>query len=279
MINHIYPCLWFDGKAKEAAEFYCTVFPDTTITAENPMVVTFESAGQKFMLLNGGPHFKLNPSVSFFVVCETIAEVNKAWESLLAGGSVLMPIDKYDWSERYGWVQDKFGVNWQLSFGKKEDVGQKFTPTLMFTNSSAGKAEQAVQFYTSIFDNSSIRGILKYAADDQDIEGNVKHAQFSLNNQVFMAMDSSWPHEFGFNEAISFVVECDNQEEIDYYWNKLSAVPEAEQCGWLKDQFGVSWQIIPAILEKLMSDPSRSERVVNAFLQMKKFNIEKLLNA
>ncbi len=279
MKNHIYPCLWFDGKAKETAEFYCTVFPDTLITTENPLVVTFESAGQKFMLLNGGPHFKLNPSVSFFVVCETIAEVDKAWESLQEGGSVLMPLDKYEWSERYGWVQDKFGVNWQLSFGKKEDVGQKFTPTLMFTNSLAGKAEQAVQFYTSVFDNSSIRGILKYLAGDQDIEGNVKHAQFSLNNQVFMAMDSSWPHEFGFNEAVSFVVGCENQEEIDYYWEKLSAVPEAEQCGWLKDQFGVSWQIIPAILEKLMSDPSRSERVVNAFLQMKKFDIEKLLKA
>ena len=279
MKKPIYPCLWFDGKAKEAAEYYCSIFPDTAITAENPLVVTFESAGQKFMLLNGGPHFTINPSVSFFVVCETIEEVDKAWESLLDVGSVLMPLDKYDWSERYGWVQDKFGVNWQLSFGKKEDVGQKFTPTLMFTNSLAGKAEQAIQFYTSIFSNSSIRGILKYTAGDQDIEGNVKHAQFSLNNYVFMAMDSSWPHEFGFNEAISFVIECENQEEIDYLWEKLSAVPEAEQCGWLKDQFGVSWQIIPAILQELMNDPSRSERVVNAFLQMKKFDIEKLLKA
>ena len=92
-------------------------------------------------------------------------------------------------------------------------------------------------------------------------------------------MDSSFPHMFSFNEAISFVVECETQEEIDYYWEKLSAVPEAEQCGWLKDQFGVSWQIIPAILEQLMSDPSRSQRVVNAFLQMKKFDIEKLINA
>jgi len=279
MKNPIYPCLWFDGNAKTAAEFYCSVFENTAISTENPLVVTFESAGQKFMLLNGGPHFKLNPSISFFVVFETIEEVDKTWEKLLNGGSVLMPLDKYEWSEKYGWVQDKFGVNWQLSAGKLEDVGQKFTPSLLFTNAMAGKAEQAVQFYTSVFANSSVRGILKYTADDQDIEGNVKHAQFSLGNQVFMAMDSSWPHEFSFNEAISLVVDCETQQEIDYYWGKLSAVPEAEQCGWLKDQFGVSWQIVPVILGELMSDLSRSERVINAFMQMKKFDIEKLKNA
>jgi len=279
MKNPIYPCLWFDGNAKTAAEFYCSVFENTAISTENPLVVTFESAGQKFMLLNGGPHFKLNPSISFFVVFETIEEVDKTWEKLLNGGSVLMPLDKYDWSEKYGWAQDKFGVNWQLSAGKLEDVGQRFTPSLLFTNAMAGKTEQAVQFYTSVFANSSVRGILKYTADDQDIEGNVKHAQFSLGNQVFMAMDSSWPHEFSFNEAISLVVECETQQEIDYYWGKLSAVPEAEQCGWLKDQFGVSWQIVPVILGELMSDLSRSERVINAFMQMKKFDIEKLKNA
>jgi predicted 3-demethylubiquinone-9 3-methyltransferase (glyoxalase superfamily) len=94
-----------------------------------------------------------------------------------------------------------------------------------------------------------------------------------------MAMDSSLDHAFGFNEAVSLVVQCETQDKIDYYWKKLSAVPEAEQCGWLKDQFGVSWQIVPAILEKLISDPTRSEQVVDAFMKMKKFDIETLLNA
>jgi len=279
MENAIYPCLWFDGKAKEAAEFYCSVFNDSVITDENPIVVIFESAGQKFMCLNGGPQFNFNPSISFFVVCETEAEIEKAWTSLLEGGSVLMPLDKYEWSAKYGWLQDRFGVNWQLSFGKLEDVGQKFTPVLMFTGDQNGKAEQAFQFYTSVFDNSSIRGVLRYNKGENDEEGAVKHAQFSLGKQVFMAMDSSFPHQFSFNEAISFVVECETQEEIDYYWDKLSAVPEAEQCGWLKDQYGVSWQIVPNILGKLMSDPSKSERVLKAFLQMKKFEIDKLINA
>lgn len=279
MTNPITPCLWFDGNAKQAAEFYSTVFADSKISSENHFVVTFESAGQRFILLNGGPHYTLNPSVSFYVVLETIGEVDKTWEKLLEGGSVLMPLDKYPWSEKYGWVQDKFGVNWQLSAGKLEDVGQKFTPSLMFTQQHAGQAEQAIQYYTSVFGDSSIVGIMRYTAEDPDVEGTVKHAQFKLGNRVFMAMDSSHPHAFSFNEAVSFVVDCDTQEEIDYYWGKLSAVPEAEQCGWCKDQFGVSWQIVPSVLGKLMSDPARSERVVNAFMQMKKFDIEKLLLA
>ena len=279
MKNKIYQCLWFDGKAKEAAEFYCTVFSDSKITSESPMVVNFESAGQKFMCLNGGPQFIFNPSISFYVVYENENDIDAAWTKLLEGGQVLMPYDKYDWSEKYGWLQDKFGVSWQLALGKMEDVGQKFTPSLMFTKEQAGNAEKAIEFYTSVFNNSSVVGIMRYTAEDPDTEGTIKHAQFKLNHQVFMAMDSSLSHNFGFNEAISFVCECDSQEQIDYFWEKLSAVPEAEQCGWLKDQFGISWQIIPSILEKLMSDPDRAERVVQAFLKMKKFNIEALENA
>jgi predicted 3-demethylubiquinone-9 3-methyltransferase (glyoxalase superfamily) len=139
MNNLIYPCLWFDGKAKEAANFYCSVFNHSTIVDDTPMVVTFELSGQKFMCLNGRPQFPFNPS-------------------------------------------------------------------------------------------------------------------------------------------ISFVVECETQEEIDYYWNKLTKEGEESQCGWLKDQFGVSWQIVPAVLRSLMNDPSKSERVINAFLQMKKFEIAKLIN-
>jgi predicted 3-demethylubiquinone-9 3-methyltransferase (glyoxalase superfamily) len=279
MKNHISPCLWFNGNAKEAAEFYCSVFENTVITDDNPMVVMIESSGQEFMLLNGGPQFTFNPSISFFVVCETREEVDNAWNLLSEGGFELMPIDKYEWSERYGWVQDKFGVNWQLSFGKLDEVGQKFTPTLMFTGKRNGEAEQAIQFYTSVFKESLIVGILRYPGGMNEVEGNVQHAQFSLGGHVFMAMDSSLEPHFDFSEAISFIVDCETQEEIDYYWDKLSAVPEAEQCGWLKDKFGVSWQIVPTVLRKLLQDPTRSDRVVDAFMQMKKFDIEKLINA
>lgn len=279
MKNSIYPCLWFNGNAKEAADFYCSVFINSEITAENQFVVMFESSGQKFMCLNGGPEFSFNPSISFFVVCETEQEVDSAWKSLLQGGEVLMPLDKYEWSSKYGWIQDRFGVSWQLSFGPISDVGQKFTPTLMFTGDKCGRAEEAIKFYTSIFEKSDVVGILRYSKEDGEVEGNIKHAQFKLGEQVFMAMDSSLMHEVSFNESISFVVECRIQEEIDYYWNKLTDEGEESMCGWLKDKFGISWQIVPTILDKLLNDPTRSQRVVDAFMKMKKFDIEKLVTA
>ncbi|MBK8983826.1 MAG: VOC family protein [Ignavibacteria bacterium] len=279
MNNSIYPCLWFDGKAKEAAEFYCDVFINSKLSADTPLVVMIESNGQKIMCLNGGPHFKLNPSISFFVVCETEKETDEVWAKLTDEGSVLIPLDKYEWSDKYGWVQDRFGVSWQLSFGKMEDVGQKFTPSFLFTDEQCGKTEEAVKFYTSVFKNSSVTGILKYGAGEDDKEGLVKHAMFTLDEYVFMAMDSSVQNKFNFNEAFSIVVTCDTQDEIDYYWNKLTEDGMESMCGWLKDKFGVSWQIVPSVLEKLMSDPDKSQNVLNAFLKMKKFDIEKLLNA
>lgn len=280
MNNNLYPCLWFDNNAQEAAAFYCSIFSQSKITADSSIVVTFESHGQKFMCLNGGPQFKPNSSISFFVVCETQEETDTYWKKLAEGGRVLMPLATYDWSEQYGWVQDKFGINWQVSLGKLSDVGQKFTPSLMFTNTQHGKAEEAVHFYTRVFQNSSIVGIVKYGAQETEPDGTVNHAQFKLGKHVFMAMDSSLSHDAIFNEAISFVVECETQEEIDYYWNTFTADGgEESMCGWLKDKYGVSWQIVPTILGKLMSDPERGGRVVQAFLKMRKFDIETLLKA
>ena len=277
--NMIYPCLWFDGKAKEAADFYCSVFDNSVIISENQLVVIFESSGQKFMCLNGGPGFKINPSISFYIICETEKEIDLLSLKLLEGGSELMPLAKYEWSAKYVWLQDKFGVNWQLSFGGMEKTGQKISPALMFTDKQAGKAEQALRFYTSVFKGSEIIGIVKYDKDDNDVEGTVKHAEFTLNNQTFMAIDSSFMHQFTFNEAVSLVVDCETQDEIDHYWDKLTEGGEEVQCGWLKDRFGVSWQVVPTVLAGLMNDPSRSERVAGVFLKMKKFDIEKLLQA
>lgn len=114
MNKNIYPCLWFDGNAPEAARFYCSVFNNTKITAENPLVTMLELSGQKLMLLNGGPHFTINPSISFFVVCETEEEIDITWKGLLDGGSVMMELDKYPWSTKYGWIKDKYGVSWQI---------------------------------------------------------------------------------------------------------------------------------------------------------------------
>lgn len=276
----IYPCLWFDGKARDAADFYCSVFEDASITSENQTVVVFQNSGHRFMCLNGGPGFSINPSISFYVICETESEIDRIHKALTDGGSELMPLSKYDWSEKYVWLQDRFGVNWQLSYGGNELIDQKISIMLMFTGEKAGRAEQAINFYTSVFGiGSDIIGIARYSKGDNDTEGTIKHAEFRLGHQAFMAIDSSYMHQFGFNEAVSIVVECETQEEIDYFWNKLTEGGEEVQCGWLKDRYGVSWQVVPEILGKLMSDPSRADSVTKAFLKMKKFDIEKLLKA
>jgi len=273
MNNSIYPCLWFDGKAGEAAALYCSIFNKSKVTVDTGMVVNFEIQGQKFMALNGGPQYRINPSISFFVVCESEAETEAVWKALADGGSVLMPLDKYEWSEKYGWVQDRFGVSWQISLGKIPDVGQKITPSMLFVGEQAGKAEQAITFYTSVFSYSTIGGILRNGTGQSDPEGTVKHAQFTINQYVMMATDSSYAHAFAFNEAVSFVVECETQEEVNFFWEKLTRGGHEGRCGWLKDQFGVSWQIVPTILTTLMSDPARAKRVVKAFMQMNKFDI------
>lgn len=277
MNNNIHPCIWYDGNAKAAAEFYCTVFPGAKITVDSPMVVNFELYGQKFMGLNGGPMFKTNPSVSFLIICEEDNEIELLWKALSEGGMVMMPLDKYDWSERYGFVQDKFGLAWQIMKGKYSDVNQKITPTLLFVGNSYGKAEAAVKYYTEVVKPSSVDGILLYAENEGPAAGSVKHSQFILDGKVFMAMDGYGEHKFAFNEGISFVVECKDQEEIDYYWNTLTSDGGQESmCGWLKDKFGVSWQIIPKNIGTLMMDPVNGQKAMQALMQMKKIDIAKL---
>lgn len=278
MNNRIYPCLWFNNNAAEAAGFYCSIFQNASVADSNPVVTVFQCNGQRFMCLNGGPKFRPNPSISFYVVCETDAEATEYWNRLSEGGTVLMPLNRYDWSEKYGWLQDKYGFSWQISLGRMEDVGQKFTPCLLFTGDRAGKAEEAIQTYTWIFNNSSVTGIMRYPPGQPD-EGLVMHAQFRLSGYTMMCMDSSMAHAFGFNEAVSLVVECEDQAEIDHYWARLTEGGEESMCGWLKDRYGVSWQIVPKVLGKLMNDPERAGRVMQAFMAMKKFDIDKLVNA
>jgi predicted 3-demethylubiquinone-9 3-methyltransferase (glyoxalase superfamily) len=277
MNNNIHPCIWYDGNAKAAAEFYCSVFSGAKITTDSPMVVNFELYGQKFMGLNGGPMFKTNPSISFLIICEEDDEIEMLWKALSEDGMVMMPLDKYDWSERYGFVQDKFGLAWQIMKGKYSDVNQKITPTLLFVGNSYGKAEAAVKYYTEVVKPSSVDGILLYAENEGPAAGSVKHSQFILDGKVFMAMDGYGEHKFAFNEGISFVVECKDQEEIDYFWNTLTSNGGQESmCGWLKDKFGVSWQIIPKNIGALIMDPVNGQKAMQALMQMKKIEIAKL---
>ena len=280
MQNKIYSCLWFDGKAKAAAEFYSNIFPDSKVISHNPLVTIWELCGQKFMGLDGGPMFTPNPSISFFVTCESTNEVDAIWKKLSQDANIMMPLSKYDWSEYYGFLQDKFGIAWQLFKGKYKDVNQKIVPCLLFTDNRFGKANEAVQFYTSVFTNSEMNGILFYDEKEMPQKEIVKHAQFVLEGNVYMAMDGAGEHNYAFNEAISFVINCDTQEQIDYYWNSFTKDGgEESNCGWCKDKFGVSWQVVPSILEKLMNQPEKAPGVVEAFMKMKKFDIAALQNA
>jgi predicted 3-demethylubiquinone-9 3-methyltransferase (glyoxalase superfamily) len=287
-MQKITPHLWFDKEADEASKFYMSLFEGSklknkTILNDTPSgtvdMITVELAGQEFMLLSAGPLFRFTPAVSFLIACNTVAEVEMLWKKLSEKGEALMPLGTYPHSEKYGWVMDKYGLSWQVMHMGDFEIKQKITPTLMFVGEQCGNTEAAIQFYTSVFKSAKIGNILRYGEGaGPDKPGTIQHVAFTLENQDFAAMDSAHEHNFGFNEAISFIVNCDSQAEIDYYWDKLSAVPEAEQCGWLKDKYGFSWQIAPTIMHDMMQDkdPKKLAQVTEAFLKMKKFNIAEL---
>lgn len=297
-MQKITPHLWFDKEAREAAEFYASLFPDSKVTNITTLhdtpsgdtdIVSFELAGQPFMAISAGPLFKFNPSVSFFVNFDPSRDkdarnnLDRMWERLSEGGTALMPLDKYPFSEHYGWVQDKYGLSWQLILTDPAGEERPFIiPSLMFVGDVAGRAEEAINHYISVFKDSKLGTIARYGPEQQtDPEGSVMFADFMLEGQWFAAMDSAYAHQFAFNEAISFLVDCDSQEEIDTYWEKLSADPDAEQCGWLKDKFGVSWQISSTALREMLTNGTREQvdRVTQAFLPMKKLEVAELQKA
>ena len=290
-MQKITPHLWYEKEAVEAAQFYVSIFPDSKIhnvTAihDTPSgsvdIVTFELLDLEFQAISAGPLFKFNPSVSFMVTCKTIAEVDSFWNKLLPGGMVLMELGAYPFSERFGWLQDKYGLSWQIIFPGGADVKRKIIPMIMFVGSVCGKAEEAINLWTSVFRDANVGAFMHYGkGEEPDKEGTLKYGDFSLFGQEFRAMDSAYEHQFAFNEAISFIVSCETQAEIDTYWDNLSAVPEAEQCGWLKDKFGFSWQIVPTVMDEMMREGSKEQiaRVTEAFLPMKKFDIESLKRA
>ena len=281
--------LWFDTQAREAGELYTSLFADGRVKSVNTLhntpsgsvdIVVIEIGGQEFTLLSAGPLFKFNPSISFLVACDTKEEVDKLWGELSKGGTTMMELGEYPFSGRYGWTQDRYGLSWQVMLADRHPSAQKITPTLMFTEKQAGNAEEAIRFYASVFRNAKVGDdIMRYGSGEEpDKEGKVKFAQFQLEGQQFAAMDSARTHGFAFNEAISLMVHCDTQQEIDYYWDRLSADPKAEQCGWLKDKYGLSWQIVPRAMDVMLAskDEKKVARVTEAFLKMKKFDLAKL---
>lgn len=280
MKEKITPCLWFNNQAKEAATLYCSAFDDAKITAESPFVTSISVSGQNLTLLDGGPKYKPNPSISFFYTCEKEETFNRIWEAFSKEGAVMMPAGKYPWANMYGWVTDKFGVSWQLAVGNISDTGQQVIPCLLFTGKQYGRAEEAIAHYTSIFRHTEIDGILHYGANElPDTEGNIKHAQLSLDGNKFMLMESAHDHRFSFSEGVSLTIHCETQKEIDYYWERLTESGTESMCGWLKDKFGVSWQIIPVVLNRIMSDPAKAGKAAQAFMNMRKLDIEQIVQA
>ena len=298
-MQKIVPHLWFDTEAKEAAGFYTSLFPESKVTNTAVItgtpsgdcdIVSFKLWGYSFMAINAGPDFKLNPSISFMVNfdpsqdAEARTRIDKVWERLSEGGTVLMPIDTYPFSERYGWIQDRYGLSWQLIFTHPEGEERPLIlPSLLFVGDVCGKAEEASDFYLTVFKGAKRGAIARYGAEQApDKEGTVMFTDFKLAGQWFAAMDSAHTHEFSFNEAISFIVNCETQAEIDHYWNALTADGGQEgMCGWLKDRFGVSWQIVPSTLDDMMrsGDQEKLKRVTQAVLKMKKLDIEILEKA
>jgi len=288
-MQKIVPCLWYDGDAETAARRYAGLIPGSevrTVThypdsgqelhGQEPgrvMTVDVRLGDTEVLTLNGGPQFKPTPAISLFAILEDRAAVDRLWEGLADGGKVMMPLDSYDWSERYGWVADRWGLNWQVALGRHADVGRTVAPSLLFGGAAAGQAEAALDHYVSVF-GATVDGILRYDGSGKDAAGTVKHAQFRIDGQPLMAMDSA-EAEFPFSEALSLMVSCEDQAEIDRLWSALSAVPEAEACGWVKDRFGVSWQIVPRALWGMMAfgDEAAKQRMFAAVWGMKKLDL------
>lgn len=277
-MTSIYPCFWFDQQASEAFEFYHNVFPGSKIQSQNAMVTTIDLLGIRLMALNGGPKYKISPAISLFVYTGDALEIDRLYHALSQGGMVRIPLGEYPWSPRYAWVEDRFGVNWQLDVDPINNP-QKVVPALLFTNEKRGLVKAAIDHYASIFPISRILMESPFPPEAGMSENALLFAQIKINGFILNAMSSWEDHTYTFSPGNSLVVECQNQEEIDHYWENLGRGGRYDRCGWLVDRFGVSWQIVPTILPALMQDPTRGPRVVEAFLKMQKFDIQTLLDA
>ncbi|MDF1613198.1 MAG: VOC family protein [Stygiobacter sp.] len=291
------PNLWFKRNAKEAVEFYVSVFPKSEIIytsyypaeglldfqkefAGKELVIYFELWGYVFTAINAGDEFSPTPANSFMVNFNPSREVNASemlkamWIKLSDGGTVRMPLQKYDFSELYGWIEDKYGYNWQLILTNPNgEPRPAIIPAFLFTGDKP-QTENAIYFYQKVFKNAKLGRIFHYDASQMPgMQNMVMFSDFMLENQWFVAMDGGNMHNFSFTEAVSYNIVCKDQEEIDYYWNALTSEGGKESvCGWCKDKFGISWQINPENIGELLHKPGTWEKL----LQMKKIIINEL---
>lgn len=290
-MQKIIPHLWYDKEALEAANCYVSLFENSriinvTTLPDTPSgdaeLVEFQISDMKFTSISAGPYFKINQSISLMVSCRTIEEVDRLYASLSKGGEVLMPLEEYPFSKRYAWVQDRYGLSWQLMFAEAMEEAHIIRPSLLYSDKVCGSAEAAIDFYTSVFKDSKKGFVNHYKSGEaMDPRARINYGEVDLLGYQFVVMDHAMGGDCTFNEAFSFMVLCDNQDEIDYYWEKLTFVPEAEQCGWIKDKFGLSWQIVPANMNDILFNGTKEEvaRITEAFLKMKKFDLNALEKA
>ena len=290
-MSKISPCLWFNGSAGDAAAAYTSLLPNSRIVqttrattglpipAGEILLVDFEIDGQSMQALNGGPEFQVNPSISFFVQLQDEAEVRRIATALGEGGKFLMELGTYAWSGAYAWVQDRFGVSWQVMLVDKKPA-TTLVPCLMFAGAQNGRAFSAMEVWTSLFASSRIDSVERYA-EGEGPTGTVKHGRFTLAGQPFVAMDSHMAHDVGFSEGVSLSILCDDQEEVDRLWAALCDGGAPSQCGWLQDRFGVSWQIVPRRMVELQDkgDDDANARMFQAMMPMARLDIAALEKA
>lgn len=281
-MDRIWTCLWVDKEAEEMAHFYKEIFDNVVIgeysyypkTAEKVsgkkensiLTIDLKIENLSLQILNAGPIFKSNPSFSFMFFCSSEEEIEAKWEMLSPGGEVRMDLASYPWASLYGWTVDRFGVEWQLILAPSD---QKVAPSLLFVNKLFGRGEEAIHFYNSVFPHSKVGMIAK-----DEKTGTVQYSEFYLKGQKFILMEGPGDHPHTFNNSSSLVINCRDQEEIDYYWSRLlEGGGMVEECGWLKDKFGLSWQVVPSELSSLMRSPLKNE-VFSKLLTMTKIEIE-----
>lgn len=291
VMQKIIPNIWCQGTADEAAEYYVDLFSHTpqsshvheTITypteglldfqeslAGKTLTVEVELAGTRFILINAGEEFLPNPALSFMLNFDPAVDrdakthLEEMWQKLSSTGKPLMPLDSYPFSSYYAWVEDPYGVSWQLHLADVNSDHRPFIiPSLMFGDAAQNRAKAGQEKYLSIFPDSRLGSTVEFSEATGPAEkGALMFSDFQIAGQWFSARDAGMEQNFTFNEGISLMYQVHGQEELDAVWHALSAVPEAEVCGWLKDEFGVSWQIVPDNLSELMAKPGAFEKLM-----------------
>ena len=296
-MQKITPNLWCNGNAEEMIEFYGQAFSEFEVLqteyypqtkedgledfqlelAGKVLTMQFRVHDLEFVAINAGPEFTPNPSISFFVNFDPASDeqarehLDELWAKLVEGGTVLMELGEHPFSKHYGWVQDKFGVSWQLILTNPEgEPRPKIIPSLLFSGPAQNRAREAAEYYVQTFMDAKLGNLAPYGQTlGPVVPESLAFGELSIAGEWLTVIDSGVEQPFTFSEGISLSVACKDQAEIDTLWEALSTVPEAEQCGWCKDQFGVSWQIVPENMSELMQKPE----AYKTMMQQKKIQI------